>query len=769
MPESLSPTSAEAPNSSVAYRIVRGMFVVLFFWVFWKFGGYIVTALVVREFGSGVTSDAYFFATQAVVYGLLFAPALAVLLPAFVPIFIQERNERGEDSAWRFACTVLTLVLLGCAVMLAAAYAFARPVTQTVVRGFDAEAVELGVRLLRWLLPGAALMVVFLLLRAILNSYKVFSYPSAAEAVQKLVWVAVLVATARALGIRGVVLGFLAGSAAMVVVAALGLRRMPGRLRPQVSALGGPRFLRELALGVAFLAGTGLVVWAAVRLLPAGMADYRDLICMTIVLGGVLLYTLQLWVRARGRMGPMARFAVLAVPLVISTFFASYRNVVTYHFQSFTASGVFSDIEGAKKIVNFPTELVALALSVAMLPYLCELASKKDHASLGNIVTNSLRMLAVAFVPLTVMTLVLAEPIVRLVLDRGDRSPEHLLYTARALQILAFPLIVYAAERVIMQAYFSLQRMWTPALLGIASTCFQVAFLLIPIQVLGMSDPRHIFLIVVLAFPVSRLIKNAALLLLLRRHVQVLPWRETTAFAARMAVLCAAVGGVGWLASRGVSGAVPYKPYTQHKVVVATFEPDHESPLPAPAGEVVRLDSEGGGRQPGNALVLPAGGIEWRFDTPLDAAETERFRCRLQSAAAVPRRVTVSVLVPDGAFGKEFVLEPGDWTVLDLAPADLGFGGPHWGWVEGLRVEVDRADGDVHLDDVTFRRPARPMQYAAVMFAHCAVPSLAALAVMLVLLKLLRFRELDQVMQWVKARGWRRQPAEEGETGDGGQ
>jgi hypothetical protein len=67
--------------SSVGYRIIRAMFVVLFFWVFWKFGGYVVTVLVIRHFGSWVVSDAYFFATQAVVYGLMFTPALAVLNP----------------------------------------------------------------------------------------------------------------------------------------------------------------------------------------------------------------------------------------------------------------------------------------------------------------------------------------------------------------------------------------------------------------------------------------------------------------------------------------------------------------------------------------------------------------------------------------------------------------------------------------------------------------------------------------------------------------
>jgi putative peptidoglycan lipid II flippase len=741
---------------SVAYRIVRATFVVLFFWLFWKFGGYVITALVVRRFGSGVVSDAYFFATQAVVYGLIFAPALAVLVPAFVPVFIRERNERGEEAAWRLVSTLLTLLLAGCGLLVASAYAWTGPITNTLVRGFDAESRALGMGLLRWLLPGAALMVVFLLLRAVLNSYKVFSYPSAAEALQKLIWVAVFAGAVWLLGVWAVVAGFLAGSVVMVGVAAFGLGRRWRWFRPGLPALSGSRAAREVAIGALFCLGTVGGLYGAARLLPDRLAHYRDLACMTVVLAAVLLYAMQLWARARRRAGSVARFAVLAVPLVISTFFAAYRNVVTFHFQSFTLRGVFSDIEGARKITNFPIELVALALSVAMLPYLCELASRRDHALLADIVSKALRLLAVGFVPLTVMTLILAEPVCRLVLDRGDRSALHIQYTARALQFLAAGLVVYAAERVIMQAYFSLQRMWTPALLGIGATVLQVGFLIVPIRAMGLSEPEQVFVFVALAYPVSRLAKNACLLGVLKVHLPVLPWRETLWFAGRLALLSAAVGAAATCILRLTEGAVPYDEFRQRKVVVATFEPEAEGERVAPAGRVVRLDSTGAGRQPGHALRLPAGGLDWGFAPPLDTRGTGRFRCRLLSDGEGALQALVTVRCGGEPGSRRVELPPGRWVELDATPAELGMGAPSWRQAEGLEVRWPAGGGPVYLDDVTFRRPARPLPYAGVMFVHCALPSLAGLAVMLALLRLLRFPELDQVVAWVRSRGWRR-------------
>ena len=759
--------AAERTPPNVAYRIVRAAFVVLFFWLFWKFGGYVVTALVVRRFGSGVVSDAYFFATQAVVYGLVFGPALAVLVPALVPVFIRERNERGEQEAWRLASTVLTLVLAGCGLLLAAGCVWARPITETLVRGFDAGARSLGVALLRWLLPGAALMVVFLLLRALLNSYKVFGYPAAAEALQKVLWVAVFAAAAWLLGIWAVVLGFLVGSVAMVGLAAFGLGRRWRHFRFGLPALSRRRVVTEAAVALVFGVAAMAALHAVGALLPAGLAPYGDLVRMTALLAAVLAYTLQLWLRARRRAGAVARFAVLAVPLLISTLFAAYRNVVTFHFQSFTVGGVFSDIEAARKIANFPIELVALALSVAMLPYLCELASRRDHALLADIVTKALRMLAVGFVPLTVMTLILAEPLCRLVLDRGDRSAMHLAYTARALQFSAWALVVYAAERVIMQAYFSLQRMWTPALLGIGATVLQVAFLAVPIRALGLDEPEQVFVFVALAFPVSRVVKNALLLAILRVHIPVLAWRETLGFAAKLAVLSAVVGLVAVAALRLTEDAVEYEQYRQRKVVVATFEPGAEAAPPAGAGEVVWLDSAGGGRQPGNALRLPAGGLEWRFSPPLDVRGTERFRCRLLNAGGEGLKVRLTVYERGGEGRRDVALAPGRWTPVDVGRQGLGMSGVPWDHVQGFGVSVPQGAGAVYLDDVTFRRPARPLQYAAVMFVHCAVPSLAGFAVMLALLRLLRFEELGHVVRWVKERGWRRSRAEAKEEPDG--
>jgi len=493
-------------------------------------------------------------------------------------VFIEEKNEHGEQAAWNFANTVLNLTLAGCAVMMLVVYAYAEPITSTLVGGFEEESRALGIKLLKWIMPGAALMVLYLPMRAILNSYKVFGYPAAAEATQKLVWAVGLFVTYRFLhlGIQAVAMGFLVGSVGMIAVTMFGMRRHVGLYRPGLPAMATGRVLKEALICAAFLGGT-VGALALLGNLISPDFRYRALILMTVTLCAVIAFTGQLWLRARKRSGTMALFAALAAPLLVSTMFAAYRDVVTFYFQSFTARGVFSDIEYARRIAFVPTTMVAYALSVAMFPYLCELASKKDEATLGRVVSKALRMLALGFVPLTVMTVILADPVARLVLDRGDWAAVHLRYTALALAMLALGLIMYAWEYVITQAYFSVKRMWTPALMGIAATFFQFAFLAVPIYVLGYGYPVHIFFLTALAYPVSRYFKNIILLGLLAKRLPVLPARESLVFGAKLAVLSVAVGLATWGAHEVVRRRLPYDKYRQHKVVVDNFETGPDS------------------------------------------------------------------------------------------------------------------------------------------------------------------------------------------------
>jgi len=577
----------ESEPMPVGRRIVKAMFVIVFFGLFWKFGGFLMSVLVAKFWGDNSAMwDVYNGVYSIILFMVFYSSVLKVVVPAFMPLFAEER-EKGEEQAWRFANTVINLVIPGAVVAALAGYFFAPKLVALFLQGFDAERQAISSRLLQWLSPGVAVLGFALLALAILNSYKVFSYPPAADAAQKLGWAVVLFGLVAVLAMdprtaleRPLGIGFLTGCVLQLIVLLFGLRTKAGMYRPRLPAFGRGRIWLEAGL-VGLFAGAGLG-WTA-WVWHWGEGRSGDSLTLTqkqvsLILTGLLLiglaYSALLWWRARKRRGIMARFAALAAPLLIGVLFARYRDLMTAAFQSYTLTGVFGVMEFAKKVGNLPIILVAYSLSIAMFPFLCDLAVKRDMDTFGRLLGRTIMVIALFAVPLTVVIVIMREPVMRLVFDRGDWSEFHIYYGGLALAYFSLGLFFYAIENVLMQSFFSLQQVLVPTFLGMATALLHAGFLYLLIQVMGLSYPSEVFLVVALSFPLSRALKNLVLLGVMRARIPMAPLRAGALFCAKLAVVSAGVGVAVWGAHHVLKGAVSVARYKAREVVIDTFNPE---------------------------------------------------------------------------------------------------------------------------------------------------------------------------------------------------
>jgi len=684
-------------QSSLAGKIIRGMFVVLFFWLFWKFGGFLLTIIIGNLYppGKEPAADAYSHVYKYIVFTFIYSSALKLLIPAFMPVFIERMKQHGEEKAWEFAYSVINIMLIF-TIGVSAAGVFAAPyIIDILVPGFSPETQALCTRLLRIMLPGCVGMVLSMVMMSLLNSYKIFSYPSAGDAAQKLVWAAALFLGVKFLHLdaRTVAYGFLAGCVVQVLINCFGLRRKRHLYRPLITDPRFPIFARELTL-VALIGGLfaeiALIVHTAERLLGFELLvartfysgipelDIEKWTRMIVFSTGLLLgclYSGLLWLRARRSSTAAGRFAALLAPLLIGVLFARYRDVVTSMFQSFTQAGVFADVEFSKNIGNFPIVLVAYGLSVAMFPYLCELASGKDLKTFGDLVTRALRMIAIFFIPLSIAMVLLSDRIVALIYDRGNWSQMHVGIAGTALAIYVSALFFYAIENVVMQSYFSVQRMWKPTFLGIIASLVQVVFLVVSIGVLRLNHPQDIFLAVAVAYPLSRIFKNVALLALLRLHVPILPLRETAGFAVKLAATCAAFGFAVYGVRTVLDGLLPLRDFKRHDVVLDTFNAENTrwSSRDADALTVER----GPGRRAALAVTYrPLAGREVTIDQDLsrfllDDVSAVSFTCK----ASRRQPLIVEIEFDGGVWRSEPVAVGTAWPAGPYAvsvPAGMG-------------------------------------------------------------------------------------------------
>ncbi|MFP4055296.1 MAG: lipid II flippase MurJ [Candidatus Brocadiia bacterium] len=566
------------PQESIGHRIVRAMFVVIFFQFFWKFGGLIITLLVGSVFKATPESDAYFFVTETVVF-LLQTLCLKIFIPVVVPIFKEQVAEQGEEAAWRFGSTVLTLAAAVLGLVTASGMVFAPQITGLIAEGFNERQSSLTTHLMRFMFPGVFAICLATVTYALLNSYNIFGYAAAGDAVQKLLWAGVfLAASMTGLSLRGkldaLAVAFLLAAAATLLTHLVGLRSKLRLVRFGLPCLSGSRVAKELGILVAHAAVLGSGLWGCRLLAPRLPSEGAVLALQQAVLVVVVAgYLLLLWWRAKGRTTPMAKFAALSVPLLFGILFAKYRDVLTNLFASFTGTGVFSDLKYARKVGEGPNTLVIAALSIAILPHLCELATGRKWDLFGTVMTRTVRTIVLFFVPLAALTVVLRRPIIQLLFDRGDWTDYHLYHAGDALGLYILALPFFAIENPIQQSFFAMQRMWTPTLIGFLGSGFHILFLFVGIEWLGFGY----FYVVALVYMAARAFKNVILLAAMRYHVKILPWRESVVFLAKALAVTVGLVLAAHATYRPLKKTLSLRPYRRRQVMLDTFNIDLRS------------------------------------------------------------------------------------------------------------------------------------------------------------------------------------------------
>lgn len=129
----------------------------------------------------------------------------------------------------------------------------------------------------------------------------------------------------------------------------------------------------------------------------------------------------------------------------------------------------------AATIIQFPLGMVVTAVSVAILPTLSRFAADADDHRFSATLAQALRLVFVLVLPAAALLLILAEPVVALLFQRGNFMPTDTQAVAGALRYNLLGLIFAALDQPLIFAFYARKNTWTPALVGVAATAFFTA------------------------------------------------------------------------------------------------------------------------------------------------------------------------------------------------------------------------------------------------------------------------------------------------------
>jgi putative peptidoglycan lipid II flippase len=171
----------------------------------------------------------------------------------------------------------------------------------------------------------------------------------------------------------------------------------------------------------------------------------------------------------------VAQILKLMLPVTIGLGLINFNLLINSILGSRISVEAPAAIDRAFRIYMLPQGIFSVAVATVLFPALSRLAARRDFDGLRHTSANGVRQIALLLIPAAAATLALAEPITRLVYERGDFDAESTAQVAEALFWFSFSLPFAGANLLLTRTYFSLQQPWTPTALAGLTLAINVA------------------------------------------------------------------------------------------------------------------------------------------------------------------------------------------------------------------------------------------------------------------------------------------------------
>jgi putative peptidoglycan lipid II flippase len=369
-------------------------------------------------FGGGRVMDAFTIAFRVPNF-LRDMFAEGALSTAFVTTFSKTIATDGEAQAWKLANKVATLTAVVLSALCLIGIALAPYIIAFTAPGFDADKAALTVWLARVMYPFILLVSLAALVMGMLNARHVFGVPAMASSFFNL--------------------GSILGGAT-------------------IGWYLDPHFGERAATGLA----VGTLIGGAMQLAVQMPALFR--------LG------FRLRPDFRWRDAGVRAILRLMGPAVIAASSVQVNVLVNSIYASHLADGSVFSLQVAFRLMQLPLGMFGVTLGTVSLPVLARLVASGDVPQFRSELARSLRLVLLLTIPSTIGLMVLAEPIVSLLYQHGRFSAHDTAEAAGALRFYAVGLCAYAALKILVNAFYAIDKRRTPMLVSLAAIGLNALF-----------------------------------------------------------------------------------------------------------------------------------------------------------------------------------------------------------------------------------------------------------------------------------------------------
>jgi putative peptidoglycan lipid II flippase len=441
--------------------------------------GYIRDAVIAWYFGAGLSSDAFIAAFRIPnLLRKLFGEGS--ISNAFVPILTEYLSNQGKDEAFRLARAALMLMSIILVIISISGVLLAPLIVKVIAPGFfdSADKSSLTITLTRIMFPYIFFIGLVALCMGILNVFGHFAAPALAPVLLNISMI-------------GAVFFICPNLSKPVIGLAVGVM------------IGG---VLQLLLQLPYLVRQGIIFWQKITIFHPGLKKIGQLM-LPVILGG----------------------ATYQINVLVGTLLGSLlqEGSVTYLY--------FAD-----RLVQFPLGVFAIAAATAVLPSLSRQAAADDVNALKETFAYAVKLILFVTIPAMVGLIVLREPIIALLFQRGEFSLEATRLTADALLYYAIGLWAFSTVRIVAATFFAMQDTRTPMLMATVSILANIT-----LGILLMRPLAHGGL--ALATSLASILNLGLLVYAMRLKLGSLGWKSIARSACQTLFSACVMGGAVWV------------------------------------------------------------------------------------------------------------------------------------------------------------------------------------------------------------------------------
>lgn len=383
-------------------RIAKAATLVMVLFILSRLLGLGRQVIIGALFGTSGDLDAY-LAANRITETVFLIVAGGALGSAFIPAFADHLAREDHAGAWKLASAVINLALIVMTVVVGVIALLAPALVRTVIApGFGLPLQRLTVRLLRVMLITPIVFGVSGVVMAALNAHQHFLLPALAPSIYNLSIIAGALILGPRLGVRGMAIGVVVGSALHLLVQVPQLLRYGARYAPALG-LGNPS------------------------------------------------------VREVGR---------LMAPRVLGTAVAQLNLVINNSLATGMGEGAVSALNFAWMLMLLPQGVFAQAVGTAAFPTFAEQVARGEREKLRQALSGTLRGILFLSIPATVGMIAVGRPVVSLLFERGAFGSTSTSAVAWALAFFAVGLVGHAGLEIVARAFYALHDTFTPVWVG---------------------------------------------------------------------------------------------------------------------------------------------------------------------------------------------------------------------------------------------------------------------------------------------------------------